>query len=115
MTRWYQTSLLAAALMFSFAAAAHAQITIDTSDAIDWKISNGAIYLDWNPTTGHVYDVQLAGHSDRLVDTTTTQSGQPMGLYMDNSGVGSGTTTAGYALVPGRYLDWHSTRRDRTT
>lgn len=106
MTRWYQTSLLAAALMFSFAAAAHAQITIDTSDASDWKISNGAISLDWNSTTGHVFGVQLAGHSDQLVDTTTTQFGQPMGLYMDNSGVGSGTTTAGYALVPGRYLDW---------
>ncbi|MGA2886600.1 MAG: polysaccharide lyase family protein [Terracidiphilus sp.] len=83
-----------------------AQITIDTSTATDWQISNGVISLDWNSTTGHVFGVQLAGHSDQLVDTTTTQFGQPDGLYMDNTGIGSGTTTAGYALVAGRYLDW---------
>jgi Polysaccharide lyase family 4, domain II/Polysaccharide lyase family 4, domain III len=106
MTRCYRLPLLAAAIVLVCAAAAHAQITIDTSDASDWKISNGIISLDWNSTTGHVFGVQLAGSTDQLVDTTTTQFGQPDGLYMDNSGVGSGTTTTGYALVPGQYLDW---------
>lgn len=100
-------SLLAAAAVLLFtAAAAHAQLTIDTSNASDWKISNGAISLDWNSTTGHVFGVQLVGHLDQLVDTTSTHDGQPNGLYMDNAGVGSGTTTAGYSLIPGQYLDW---------
>jgi rhamnogalacturonan endolyase len=95
MHRWIRTPFLAAAVVLFLAAAAHAQLTIDTSNASDWKISNGAILLDWNSTTGHVFGVQLAGHTDQLVDTTTTQFGQPDGLYMDNSGTGSGTTTAG--------------------
>jgi Polysaccharide lyase family 4, domain II/Polysaccharide lyase family 4, domain III len=115
MTRWLRTPLLAAAIVYVFAAAAHAQITIDTSDASDWKISNGTISLDWNSTTGHVFGVQLAGHSDQLVDTTTTQFGQPDGLYMDNSGVGSGTTTAGYSLAAGQYLDWWITTASNAT
>jgi Polysaccharide lyase family 4, domain II/Polysaccharide lyase family 4, domain III len=106
MQRLSHTLFLAAAVLFFLAVAAHAQITIDTSNASDWQISNGAISLDWNSTTGHVFGVQLTGHSDELVDTTTTQFGQPDGLYMDNSGVGSGTTTAGYSLAAGQYLDW---------
>lgn len=85
---------------------ARAQLTIDTGDPTDWKISNGVISLDWNSTSGHVFSVHLAGHSDELVDTTTTQNGQPDGLYMDNSGVGSGTTSASYQLQQGKYLDW---------
>lgn len=115
MTKSYRMPLLAAAIVIVFAAAAHAQITIDTSDASDWKISNTVVLLDWNSTTGHVFGVQLAGHSDQLVDTTTTQFGQPDGLYMDNSGVGSGTTTTGYTLVPGRYLDWWITTASNAT
>ncbi len=114
MLRWTRIALLAAAVMLP-AAAAHAQLTIDTSTASDWKIANGAISLDWNSTTGHVFGVQLAGHSDELVDTTTTSNGQPDGLYMDNSGVGSGTTTAGYSLVAGQYLDWWITTASNAT
>src|ERR1700678_3012655 len=115
MTKSYRMPLRAAAIVIVFAAAAHAQITIDTSDASDWKISNTVVLLDWNSTTGHVFGVQLAGHSDQLVDTTTTQFGQPDGLYMDNSGVGSGTTTTGYTLAPGRYLDWWITTASNAT
>jgi rhamnogalacturonan endolyase len=85
------------------------QLTIDTSNPADWQISNGVISLDWNSTTAHVFSVHLAGHPDELVDTTTTQNGQPYGLYMDNSGVGSGATSAGYQLVQGKYLDWWMT------
>ena len=87
---------------------AEANITIDTSNASDWKISNGMISLDWNPTTGHIFGVVLAGHPDNLVDTTTTQSGQPKGLYMDNAGtnLGSGTITTGFHQNGNHYLDW---------
>lgn len=105
MLRWTRIALLASAAV-CLAAAAQAQLTIDTSNASDWKISNGAIALDWNSTTGHVFSVHLVGHSDELVDTTSTHDGQPNGLYMDNAGVGSGTTTAGYSLAAGQYLDW---------
>src|ERR1700728_1652115 len=114
MLRWTRIAFLAAAVMLP-AVAVHAQLTIDTSTASDWKISNGAIALDWNSTTGHVFSVHLAGHSDELVDTTTTSNGQPDGLYMDNSGVGSGTTTAGYALAAGQYLDWWITTASNAT
>lgn len=104
-----RTGLAAAACGLLLAATAHAQLTLDTSDATDWKISNGVISLDWNSTDGHVFSVHLVGHSDELVDTTSTHNGQPNGLYMDNAGVGSGTNTAGYSLIPGQYLDWWMT------
>jgi hypothetical protein len=86
---------------------ANASITINTSTATDWKISNGVISLDWNSTTGSVFSVHLVGHSDDLVDTTTKNSnGQPKGLYMDNTGLGSGTTTAGFHQDGNHYVDW---------
>lgn len=86
---------------------AWATITINTSTATDWKISNGVITLDWNSTTGNIFSVHLAGHTDDLVDTTTKNSnGQPKGLYMDNTGLGSGTTTAGFHQNGNHYLDW---------
>jgi hypothetical protein len=87
---------------------AEAKITIDTSTASDWKISNGMITLDWNSTTGHIFGVHLAGHGDNLVDTTSTQAGQPKGLYSGNVGtnLASGTTTAGFHQNGDHYLDW---------
>src|SRR5258708_5809485 len=86
---------------------AKAAITIDTSTATDWKITNGVITLDWNSTTGSIFGVHLNGHPDNLVDTTNLSSnGQPKGLYMDNTGLGSGTTTAGFHQNANHYLDW---------
>ena len=83
-----------------------AAISINTAVPKDWKISNGAISLDWNSQRGNVFGVYLAGHSDNLVDTTSTDSaGQPNGLYMDNSGIGSGAITPHYDLNP-NYLDF---------
>ena len=40
--------LLAALLIGSSLQLAHAQLTINTTTATDWKISNGAISLDWD-------------------------------------------------------------------
>lgn len=100
---------LLGAIVIAFCAAvpANATITINTSTATDWKISNGVISLDWNSTTGNVFSVHLVGHPDDLVDTTTKNSnGQPEGLYMDNTGLGSGTTTAGFHQDGNHYLDW---------
>jgi hypothetical protein len=86
---------------------ANATITINTSTATDWKISNGVISLDWNSTTGNVFSVHLVGHPDDLVDITTKNSnGQPKGLYMDNTGLGSGTTSTGFHQNGNHYVDW---------
>src|SRR5215471_691007 len=95
------------AIAFCAVVPANATITINTSTATDWKISNGVISLDWNSTTGNVFSVHLNGHPDDLVDTTTKNSnGQPKGLYMDNTGLGSGTVSAGFHQDGNHYLDW---------
>ncbi len=96
---------------------AHAQLTIDTTTATDWKIANGAISLDWNSTNGHVWGLYLTGHTDNLVDTTVVSGGQPEGLYMDNTGTNytSGTVTSSYHLTSGHYLDWWITNASSST
>jgi hypothetical protein len=101
----------AAAILCVSASLAHAQVTINTSNATDWKIANGSISLDWNSTNGSVFGIYLTGHNDNLVDTTHVGgNGQPSGLYMDNTGLGTGTVTASYHLSSGHYLDfWFST------
>ncbi len=110
------TFVLAVLMLGSALQPAHAQLTISTTTSTDWKISNGAISLDWNSTTGNVWSMYLASFpSDDLVDTTTTSNGHPSGLYMDNDGTDmsnggigndSETGTAGYSLISGSYLDW---------
>jgi len=94
-----------------------AQLTIDTTTATDWKISNGSLSLDWNSTTGSVFGIFLTGFGDNLVDTTDVGgNGQPKGLYMDNSGtLATGTVTANYHLSSGHYLDWWITTASNST
>jgi hypothetical protein len=108
-------SLFAALLLCSLPSLAHAQITINTTTASDWKIANGSISMDWDSTTGNVWSMYLTAYpSDDLVDTTHHGTdGNPSGLYMDNTGTnmsGNGPTgvtpTASYKLVSGEYLDW---------
>src|SRR5882672_7300320 len=95
---------------------AKAAITIDTTTATDWKISNGVITLDWNSTTGSIFGVHLNGHPDNLVDTTNLSSnGQPKGLYMDNTGLGAGTKTAGFHQNANHYVDWWITTASSAT
>src|SRR4051812_47913263 len=99
------------------ASSADAKITINTATASDWKISNGVITLDWSSTTGHIFGVHLAGHTDNLVDVTNTQSGQPKGLYSGNVGtnLGTGTVTAGFHQNGDHYLDWWMTTASSAT
>jgi len=112
---WVVLLALAAGL-FGLATPAAAQLAIDSSQPADWKISNGAVSLDWNSTAGNVYSFYLTGHPDNLIDTTNLNgNGQPKGFYMDNAGVGTGATTAGYDLQPGRYLDWWITTASNST
>jgi hypothetical protein len=84
-------------------------LTIDTTTATDWKISNGTLSIDYNSTTGHIFGMTLAGFSDQLVDATNLSSnGQPQGFYMDNSGFGSAAAVSNYSNN-GTYLDWYTT------
>jgi Polysaccharide lyase family 4, domain II/Polysaccharide lyase family 4, domain III len=110
-------TLLALVCSFGPSRPAQAQLSIDTSNPLDWKISNGSLTLDWDSQTGNVFGVFLAGHPDNLVDTTHTGAhGQPSGLYMDNDGtnLGSGTVTAGFHRATA-YLDWWVTTASSAT
>ena len=98
-----------------------AAITINTSSAKGWVISNGVLTLKFDTTTGSVWSVILAGTSDQLVDTTNLNSdGNPKGFYMDNAGFGAVTGTAGYSNVAATgtapsYIDWWITYPSSTT
>jgi hypothetical protein len=82
-------------------------ITVNTANACQWTINNGAITFGWNSVSGNMVSAVMDNYSDQLVDTTTTAtasgcSAQPEGLYMDNtggntSGVGTFDTGAGTA------------------
>jgi hypothetical protein len=92
------------------ATATASSITIDTTTATDWKISNGVLSIDFNSTYGRIQGLTMGG-SAQLVDTTNTDSKGAKGFYMDNSGFGSVTGTANYDLEPASgstpaYLDW---------
>lgn len=86
-------------------------ISIDTTKASDWKISNGILTIDFNSNKGRISGLTMGSSSTQLVDTTNTDSSGIKGFYMDNSGFGSATGTAGYdsevasGSVPA-YLDW---------
>jgi rhamnogalacturonan endolyase len=102
--------LLAAAAFVSTLTAlpVHSQITIDTSNATDWKISNGVVNVDWLPGDGRIFSIHWnAFPSQEIIDTTNSDHNGPKGFYMDNVGPGGGTPTNNYYLDPnGKYIDW---------
>ncbi len=87
---------------------ANAQITIDTSNATDWKISNGVITVDWRPGDGRIFSIHWTSFPNQeIIDQTNRDHNGPKGFYMDNVGPGGGTPTNNYYLDPnGRYIDW---------
>ena len=88
-----------------------AQITIDNSNATDWKISNGIISVDWLPTDGRIFSIHWSAFpSQEIIDKTNTDHNGPKGFYMDNVGPNGGTATNNYFLDPnGKYIDWWNT------
>ncbi|MGH9404105.1 MAG: polysaccharide lyase family protein [Terriglobia bacterium] len=104
--RYVRLMACALAIALASAVAARAAITLDTTNAADWKISNGALTVDWNSQRGNIFSMHLAGTPDDLIDVTNTSRGQPKGLYMDNTGLGGGATTAGFYQFGDRYIDW---------
>src|SRR5215469_185662 len=91
-----------------------AQITIDTSNPSDWKISNGIISVHWLPSDGRIFSIHWSAFPDReIIDQTNRDHNGPKGFYMDNVGpvscnpAGSCTPTNHYYLDPnGKYIDW---------
>jgi hypothetical protein len=83
----------------------NAQITIDTSNSADWKISNGIISVDWLPNDGRVFSIHWSAFPNQeIIDQTNRDHNGPKGFYMDNVGPGSGTPTNNYYLDPQRQI-----------
>lgn len=89
-------------------ATANAAITIDTSSATDWKISNGVATVDWLPGDGRIFSMHWnAFPNQELLDQTNRDRKGPKGFYMDNVGPGFSTPTNQFYLDPhGLYIDW---------
>lgn len=101
----------AAALALLTAAPGQAQtgpISIDTSNPVDWKISNGVLTVDWLPNDGRIFSMHWSAFPNQeLIDQTNRSHAGPKGFYMDNVGPGFSTPTNGYYVDPnGRYVDW---------
>lgn len=80
-------------------------LTIDTTNPADWKITNGALRIDFNTMRPRIFGLYLEGTDDNLIDLTNVDSMGPKGFYMDNAGFGSPTPVPGFHNA-GRYLDW---------
>src|SRR5437899_960817 len=88
--------------------ATQAQVTIDTSNPTDWKISNGVINVDWMPGDGRIFSVHWSAFpSQEIIDQTNRDRNGPKGFYMDNVGPASSTPANNFYLDPnGQYIDW---------
>ena len=74
---------LLAALLCSLPSLAHAQLTLTEANSTDWKITNGALSMDFNPQAGELWSMYLTAYpSDNLVDLTQTGGdGHPKGVH----------------------------------
>jgi hypothetical protein len=107
-----------ALVLLQTASPSNAQITIDTSSATDWKISNGVIKVDWLPGDGRVFSIHWSAFPDQeIIDKTNSDHNGPKGFYMDNAGnLGSGTAKNNYYLDPnGKFIDWWNTIASNST
>ncbi len=95
---------------------ARAQLTLTVNSAKDWKITNGAITLDWDANQGNIWNIQLGSSGNLTDETETSGDGTYKGLYMDNDGsFGGGAVTTGSHLDQGHYLDWWITTAASST
>jgi hypothetical protein len=72
-------------------------LSINTTNPVDWVISNGALNIDFNSQTGQVWSIVPAGTQDQLVDWTVTG---PLDGETSNT-PGSGTVLSGVPLPAG--------------
>ena len=89
-------------------------LTIDTTKPADWKISNGALSIDFNSQAGNIFGIFPTGTTDDLIDLTNASKAGPKGFYMDNSGFGTVTGVPGY-INTGGYIDWWVTYPSSST
>jgi hypothetical protein len=89
-------------------------LTIDTTNAVDWKIGNGALSIDFNPAGGNIFSIFPVGTTDNLIDQTQVNSHGPKGFYMDNAGFGTVTGVPGFASTSS-YIDWWVTYASSST
>jgi hypothetical protein len=96
------------AIPFWFALNSTAQITIDTTNSNDWKISNGVLTVDWLPGNGRIFSMHWSAFPNQeLIDQTNRDHNGAKGFYMDNVGPGGGMPVSEYFLDPkGNYIDW---------
>jgi hypothetical protein len=82
-------------------------ITIDTSNASFWAISNGALTVHWRPGDGRLNSIRWTAFPDQeLLDQTNRDRNGPKGFYMDNAGTIGGALTSSFYLDPnGNYID----------
>ena len=82
-------------------------ITIDTSNANFWVISNGALTVHWVPGDGRINSIRwTAFPGQELVDQTNRDRKGPKGFYMDNAGsIGGALTSNSYLDPNGNYID----------
>jgi hypothetical protein len=83
-------------------------ITIDTSNANRWIISNGALTVHWLPGNGRINSIHWTAFPDQeLIDQTNTDRNGPKGFNMDNAGNIGGSVTPAFFLDPnGNYIDF---------
>jgi hypothetical protein len=85
-----------------------AQITLDTSNANLWAISNGALMVKWLPGNGRITSIRWSAVPDQeLIDQTNRDRNGPKGFNMDNAGSIGGSVTPHFFLDPdGNYIDF---------
>jgi len=96
---------------------AQSPVTIDTSNANLWVISNGTLSVHWLPGDGRVNSIRWsAAPNVELIDQTNTNRLGPKGFYMDNAGSIGGGLTSNYYLDPnGNYIDFWVTHNADTS
>jgi autotransporter-associated beta strand protein len=90
---------------------AYAQITINQVSGTDWKVSNGALNIVFNPSGSNITSLMVAGSSQQLLQPGDDQ------IYdeLSKSGLGSGTTTSNYQLSANNYIDLYTTTQSNST
>ena len=105
------TVMMALATIMLFAPAyvrGQSPITIDTSNANLWVISNGVLTVHWLPGDGRINSIRWTAFPDQeLIDQTNGDRKGPKGFYMDNAGNVGGSITPSFFLDPnGNYIDF---------
>lgn len=99
---------------------ARGAVSIDQVSSTDWQISNSVVTLNYNPTTGSIYNlnVLLNGKSYNEVNSSSTvpniNHGSPTSNIYSLDIEDGGTISSGYTLA-GNYIDFYTTIQPSST